>query len=144
MRDDFFSDHLTMDITLANCRVYQQIGRYGINIRKVDWQKFTDLTATEVDQIDDRDLAAVQKYNAITEAVKRWLLIFGAEEKKGKRKFAANEKPWWNEESDKVVEDRSSALRALLDDVSLPNLIEKRRTEAIVKRTIKKVKIAYN
>lgn len=70
-------------------------------------------------------MTAIHKYEAITEAVKRSWPISGAKEKKGQGKFTAKKKPWRDEKYEKVVEDRSRALRTLLNDISLPNLIEK-------------------
>lgn len=46
LRNGFFSDHLPIDIILANCQPIPKVERYGINLRKVDWGRFSEMTVS--------------------------------------------------------------------------------------------------
>lgn len=141
--DGFFSDHLPIEINITNCQLLEKTERYAINLRKVDWQRFADEITAGVAALDDNGTTAVEKYNLVTEEIKRCLLLCGAKIKKGKRRLLAKNKPWWNDECDMAARERSDALNAFLKYISLEEQIKLRRAEAIVKRTTKNAKRAY-
>lgn len=103
---------------------------------KADWDKFQKLSEETVTRIDMS--GSIEDANRqVTSAI-----IMAAEEAIPKGKNKGNRKlvPWWNEECHQAVRTRNKAFRIVKRTHNLQNLIQYKKAQAVVRRTIRQAK----
>ena len=135
--DDFGSDHELISITFNVKTNFQNIKtrrkwKFGESPDWANWGKLLDEPIYTGDVINDYNLF-------VNNIVKTSDAFFGRTSGNFKPKYS---KPWWNSDCSKASIDKKKAKRALKHNPSPENLINLKRAEAIVKKTVKEAKKA--
>ncbi len=105
---------------------------------KADWDKFQRLseeTVNEIDMCGDIDEINKQVTSAIIKAAER--AIPRSKNEKNRRLV-----PWWMEECRQAVRNRNRAFREVKRTHNIQSLIQYKRAQAVVKRTVRQAKRA--
>lgn len=131
------SDHYPVLCTVGGRTEVRKEGRIPKWIfEKADWDKFQKLSEETVTRIDMS--GSIEDANRqVTSAI-----IRAAEEAIPKGKNKGNQKlvPWWNEECHQAVRTRNKAFRIVKRTHNLQNLIQYKKAQAVVRRTIRQAK----
>jgi len=103
---------------------------------KADWDKFKKLSDDYMIRVEVSG-SIDEVNNQITTAI-----IMAAEEAIPKGRNRGNRKlvPWWNEECYQAVRDRNKAFRLLKRTHTMNQLIQYKKAQAVVRRTIRQAK----
>ena len=100
---------------------------------KADWEEFKEICEKEMAEIDIKE--GVDQLNMSVGRV-----MIEAAERSIKRKEGKNKKrmvPWWNKECGEAIKARNKAFRGLKRNHSFENLMEYKRSQANVRKSIK-------
>ena len=103
------------------------------DFHNAEWELFKEISEKEMLEIEigeDVDQLNTNVCRVILEAVERTIK---RKEGKGKKRMV----PWWNKECSKAIKSRNKAFRRLKGNHRFENLIEYKRSQANVRRTIK-------
>ncbi|XP_053536655.1 uncharacterized protein LOC124628232 [Ictalurus punctatus] len=136
------SDHYPI-ITRIEVEIHQdsELKTPRWRLDKADWQMFQMLSEIKCVELVNKDIRDVEEMNRkVTRAI-----IQTAEETIPKKTRIEQRKsvPWWNESCTIVIKKRNKALRQLKAHHTLVTLINYKRAQAVVRRTIRSAKRGY-
>lgn len=105
---------------------------------KADWEKFRELTKEAMERIDlSKEVDEINEQFILT-------VIMAAESSipKSRNRMERRLVPWWTEECHQAVRNRNKAFKLVKKTHNLQHMIQYKKAEALVRRTIRKAKRA--
>ena len=131
--DNGGSDHIPILIEINKSYDFSTYTKW--NLKKANWEKYRNLAIFDIPIVDFSDIQELTDYIVKT-------INSAADKAIGKIKIEKGKspKPWWNVECKTVIKNKKKLYRKYKRNKTLSNLIEYKKANAIVVRTVRKSK----